>query len=671
MEHDELYNIMLTGSDSDILNAIGKYIPTANSCYMFNPILPLHQAVSAKRINIVRKLIDMGHNVNAKDIYHGGYYPIHLLVEDRCQGDLSMAKLLLERGANIEAKDDNGYTVLFNAAKKGKTHLVKFLLEHGADIKSSTNNTLMMYAVTSRKISTVKCIINHDIELLNADSIIPALCNSDTKMLRFLIESGVDINQRNSYRKTALHYAIEKNNDANLIKILLDNNADINSTDDRGQTPLHIATNTYYISIDYPCIPSKNNKCLYCNSDNIYNEYETMFNISKILIERGANVNITNKSKTTPLHNACKSTFMIKIVKLLIDNGANINAVDDYGITPLNYACTSPYYIRYETSDIVREKIMLYKEDITCYSYDVDVIINTLIEGGADVNFIDKYGRTPLHYAAVSYHVKIVESLINHGSKLLVVDNKGNTPLHYACSNYSCLEIVKYFIDKGINVNTRNLLGKTPLFYAMYIPEIVSVLLHNGASVNILDYRNNTPLNNEYIQNLPVTHSMYKMYLKSLECVVKFVVLEGNAIKDSSYFSNVKILDNFENIKHLKKICEEELETMKIVKVNSEYSIYDIVYGNDIQVNRFTKDIDVSIFKQYDSYITKFINKIIYRNELLTKCLVYLEDLLSKSSNWNSLPIETKYQIVSCMKNYELESFITSNSNNHTSITEI
>ncbi|AYP74187.1 ankyrin repeat protein [Fowlpox virus] len=652
---NKLYDIMRDGTDDDILNAIRTYVPY-NSYHLFNPVRPLHQAVSAKRINIVRKLLDMGHNVNAKDMYNG-YYPIHLLVEDRCQGDLSIAKLLLERGADIEAKDENGYTILFNAAKKGKTHLVKFLLEYGANTKSSTNNTLMMHAVTSKKISTVKCIINHDKELLNPDSIIPALCNSDTKMLRFLIESGVDINKRNSYRKTALHYAIEKNNDANLIKILLDNNADINATDDQGQTPLHIATNIYYISMDHPCISSR----IYSDVDKTVQyekNCENRFRISKMLIYKGANVNAVDENNTTPLHNASKSVFMIKTLKLLIDKGADINAIDNYGIIPLNYACTSIYYILYVTNDIIGEKIML-KDDIYRLNYckEVDVVVNTLLENGADVNFVDRYGRSPLHYASVSSHVKIVESLVKHGIELFVTDKKGNSPLHYASSNNACVHIVQYLIKKGINPNSRNSLGRTPLFYSLCMPEIVITLLNNGANVNIADNRNRTPLNNENILILPETHYKYRAYIDSLKHIVKSVVLEGSIHKNSYYFNNVEILDRFGCIRHLKILCEEELETMKSVKINKIYTLYDILCNNKhIKMNKYIKDINLSSFPQYTNYINIRIEEIIHRNKLLDECLYHLDNILLNNNNyWDMLPIDARYQIISCMDNKELE----------------
>jgi len=48
-------------------------------------------------------------------------------------------KLLLEKGANIEAKDNDGDTALINAAIKGETEMVKLLLEKGANIEAKDN----------------------------------------------------------------------------------------------------------------------------------------------------------------------------------------------------------------------------------------------------------------------------------------------------------------------------------------------------------------------------------------------------------------------------------------------------------------------------------------------------------------------------------------------------
>lgn len=59
----------------------------------------------------------------------------------------------------------------------------------------------------------------------------------------------------------------------------------------------------------------------------------------KLLIERGANVNVmTSHFGLTPLHWACEKGH-IEVVKLLIENGANVNASDIDKLTPLNTAC--------------------------------------------------------------------------------------------------------------------------------------------------------------------------------------------------------------------------------------------------------------------------------------------------------------------------------------------
>jgi ankyrin repeat protein len=49
------------------------------------------------------------------------------------KGYTDVVKLLLERGANIEAMDNHGNTALFSAAALGRTEVVKLLLEKGAE----------------------------------------------------------------------------------------------------------------------------------------------------------------------------------------------------------------------------------------------------------------------------------------------------------------------------------------------------------------------------------------------------------------------------------------------------------------------------------------------------------------------------------------------------------
>jgi ankyrin repeat protein len=45
-----------------------------------------------------------------------------------------MAALLLDRGADIDARDDSGATPLYNAASWGRRDVVELLLARGADV---------------------------------------------------------------------------------------------------------------------------------------------------------------------------------------------------------------------------------------------------------------------------------------------------------------------------------------------------------------------------------------------------------------------------------------------------------------------------------------------------------------------------------------------------------
>jgi ankyrin repeat protein len=61
--------------------------------------------------------------------WSNGWTPLLFAAES---GNLELAKLLVERGADVNAKSDDGLTVLSYAYNSNNKELVKFLKEHGA-----------------------------------------------------------------------------------------------------------------------------------------------------------------------------------------------------------------------------------------------------------------------------------------------------------------------------------------------------------------------------------------------------------------------------------------------------------------------------------------------------------------------------------------------------------
>ena len=60
--------------------------------------------------------------------------------------------------------------------------------------------------------------------------------------------------------------------------------------------------------------------------------------------------------------------------------------------------------------------------------------LELMIGQGCHVNARDKYGRTPLHYAAATAQFQCILSLIGNGAEVNITDLEGRTPLHYASS---------------------------------------------------------------------------------------------------------------------------------------------------------------------------------------------------------------------------------------------
>jgi ankyrin repeat protein/tetratricopeptide (TPR) repeat protein len=123
----------------------------------------------------------------------------------------------------------------------------------------------------------------------------------------------------------------------------------------------------------------------------------------KFLVEKGAKVNSTTRTLSTPLRAACYDGHF-NIVRFLVEHGADLNFTNRHGHTCLMIAC--------------------YKGHIK--------IVRFLIENGADVNKKSiRAGYTAMHDCADAGHANIMVELIEHGAKM-TKDAWNITPLFAA-----------------------------------------------------------------------------------------------------------------------------------------------------------------------------------------------------------------------------------------------
>jgi ankyrin repeat protein len=85
-------------------------------------VRPLHSASASHSSAIVRRLLDSGADVNAKQ--NGGWTPLHAAA---MFGDLSLLELLLDCGADPSVANDDGKTALDMAAEKGHAEVLEAL----------------------------------------------------------------------------------------------------------------------------------------------------------------------------------------------------------------------------------------------------------------------------------------------------------------------------------------------------------------------------------------------------------------------------------------------------------------------------------------------------------------------------------------------------------------
>jgi len=397
---------------------------------------PLHKAVANGNLEQVRLLITRGASVNAKD--SEGRTPLFYAVEN---DHILMFDLLIAKGADIDAKDKVGDTPLHYAARVVRHRDWQFAAElarRGADVNATNNRRQTPLHVA-----------------LEGDS------SGHRHVASHLLGYDVNVNAKDSNGKTALHLAVERaaNLSWGFVRRILTKGADVNLKDARGKTALHIA----------------------CD-----NNTEAQAVIRTILKRaKRVELNAVDSNNATPLHIAALRG-RTDACETLIDNGAKINAKDKNGHTPAYHAVRAG---NVETADsLIKKGTDISSIYLSAYKGNLSNL-KTLLTRGASVNEKDETGFTPLHAAAAGGQKEIVQYLISQGADVKAEGGPGWTALSYAARG-NCKQVVDVLHAKGVG-GGKEVSRILPVVIERGYADMATILIALGADIN---FDNGKPL---------------------------------------------------------------------------------------------------------------------------------------------------------------------------------
>ncbi|KAJ7112606.1 hypothetical protein C8R44DRAFT_249148 [Mycena epipterygia] len=243
-------------------------------------VVALRTASGLGHINIIRLLLEKGADVNAAGVEDGS-----ALYAASAKGHTETVRLLLEKGADINTEGGIYGTALQAASREGSLEIVGILLEEGADVNAAGG----FYGTALQAASY----------------------EGSPEIFRILLEKGADVNAAGGHFGSALQAASRQGN-PEIVELLVESGANVNATGGRYGSALQAA-----------CVTGKKE-------------------MVRILLEKSADVNAVGGHYGTALQAAC-IWGQTEIVQLLLKNGADVNASGGEEGSPLKEASRYGY----------------------------------------------------------------------------------------------------------------------------------------------------------------------------------------------------------------------------------------------------------------------------------------------------------------------------------------
>ncbi|KAL0269173.1 UNVERIFIED_CONTAM: hypothetical protein PYX00_006985 [Menopon gallinae] len=275
---------------------------------------------------------------------------------------------------------------------------------------------------------------------------------------------------------------------------------------------------------------------------------EGMTEMVSLLIEFGADVNLTNSQGCTALTLAAARGHF-EVVRQLVTAGASLGHCDTSGQCPLVHAARNGHltivgfllacdWVVTRPEDVElgeaaqqaliaaagqgHSEIVEYLLDMAEVRIDgtdtltgesaltiaaangCSAVISVLLQRGCNISEVNRKENSPLLIAVKEGHWAVAERLIQHHAKLEQADSSGRTPLMIAAAE-GHVALTELLIDKGASLTKEDKEGLTALGWACFRGKLQAVqcLLDKGAEINHADKTGRTPLDLAAFQGNP------------------------------------------------------------------------------------------------------------------------------------------------------------------------
>ena len=137
------------------------------------------------------------------------------------------------------------------------------------------------------------------------------------------------------------------------------------------------------------------------------------------------------------------------------------------------------------------------KKFFVAIAQDDNLSLKAILSSGANVNCVDRDGRTPLHDASIMNKLEAAELLLQAKADVNAKDAGKWTALHFAAQNW-LPDLAKLLVAHGAAVDSLDEHGNTPLSNAVFNSrgrgELIEILLKAGADKNLKNNHDVSPL---------------------------------------------------------------------------------------------------------------------------------------------------------------------------------